>query len=121
VAISGGSFLGTAAYALMLSCSLFLIPFMFITSPELILRGDIGLIILALVTALIGVFFLSIAAVGQARGSVSPVPRLLMAAGAITLIIPGLTTDLIGAAAAGLGLLAHLRREVARRLVLRWR
>lgn len=113
IAISGGSFLGTARYALVLACSLFLIPFMFIMNPELTLRGDIASIIPALVTALIGIIFVSFAAIGQARGPIGFVPRLLMAAGAFTLIVPDLKTDLIGAATAGLGLLLHLRGDTA--------
>ncbi|MFW6028007.1 MAG: TRAP transporter large permease subunit [bacterium] len=109
IAISGGTFLGTARYAMVLACSLFVIPFMFIMNPELTLRGDVLSIGPALITAVVGIVFISIAAIGQCRGRVGPGPRLLMTAGALTLIVPDLLTDLIGAAVATAGLLVHLQ------------
>jgi len=109
IAISGGTFLGTARHAMVLACSLFLIPYMFIMNPELTLRGDLVSIIPALITAAVGIVFISFAAIGQVRRPVGVIPRLLMGAGAFTLIVPDLTTDLIGAATAVFGLLLHLK------------
>ena len=109
IAISGGTFLGTARHAMVLACSFFLIPFMFILNPELTLRGDLVSIIPALISAVVGIVFISFAAIGQIQRPVGVVPRLMMAAGAFTLIVPDLKTDLVGAAIALLGLLLHLR------------
>jgi TRAP transporter 4TM/12TM fusion protein len=119
IAISGGTFLGTARHAMVLACSLFLIPYMFIMNPELTLRGDLVSIIPALITAAVGIVFISFAAIGQVRRPVGVVPRLLMAAGAFTLIVPDLVTDLIGAAVALLGLLLHLKGSVVIKLMFR--
>lgn len=119
VAISGGTIMGTAAYAMILACSLFLIPFMFIMNPELTLQGnplDVGL---AMVSATIGIIFMSITAIGYCRGPVSWGPRILLALGAVALIDPSWLTDLVGVVLAALGLAWHLRFDKqARRLAV---
>jgi TRAP transporter 4TM/12TM fusion protein len=109
IAISGGSLMGTAKHAMVLACSLFLIPYMFILNPELTLQGDFLSVVQALITAAVGIVFISFAAIGQVRRPVGVMPRLLMGAGAFTLIIPDLITDVIGLAIALLGLLLHQR------------
>jgi TRAP transporter 4TM/12TM fusion protein len=109
VAISNGTFVGTARYALLLSCSLFIIPFMFIFHSELTLEGELSAILPALLTASAGIVFISLATIGTCVGRIGVVPRLLMGLGALTLIIPGWTTDIAGAVLASLGLLLHLR------------
>ncbi|MDM7947553.1 MAG: TRAP transporter fused permease subunit [Oceanibaculum nanhaiense] len=111
VAISGGTIMGTAAFAMILACSLFLIPFLFIMNPELTLQGEPSAIATALVSATIGIAGISIAAIGHCRGAVSWLPRLLIAAGALALIEPDWKTDLIGLALAGAGLALHLRLD----------
>jgi len=111
VAISGGTVMGTAAFAMSLACSLFLIPFLFIMNPELTLQGEPSAIATALVSATIGIAGISIAAIGHCRGAVSWLPRILIAAGALALIEPDWKTDLIGLALAGAGLALHLRLD----------
>lgn len=109
IAISGGTFLGTARYAMMLACSLFLLPYMFILNPELTLRADFFEVVPALVSALAGIIFISVSVIGHCFGPVAWYARILMGAGAITLIVPDFQTDLVGAALALVGLLLHLR------------
>lgn len=110
IAISGGSFVGTAKHAMVLACSLFLIPYMFIMNPELTLQGELLSIVPALVTANVGIVFVSFAAIGQIRLPVVAIHRVLMGIGAFILIIPDLVTDLIGFAIAAFALLLHLRQ-----------
>lgn len=80
IAISGGTFLSTARYALILACSLFLLPFLFIISPELALAGDPVTIVIAVVSALLGIGFLSVAVISQLGESMRPVSRPIVGA-----------------------------------------
>lgn len=112
IAISGGTFFGTARYALILACSLFIMPFLFILNPELTLAGDPLSIVVAVLSALVGIGFLSIAAIGHLWGSMSAVSRLLIGGGAIVMVTPGLLVDLVGVVAIMLGLAMHRFRSV---------
>lgn len=107
IAISGGSFLGTARYALTLACSLFLLPFLFILNPELTLAGDPLTIVLAVLSAMLGIGFLSVAAIGQLGESMRLLPRLMVGAGAIVMVTPGLWFDMVGMVGVLVGLLLH--------------
>jgi TRAP transporter 4TM/12TM fusion protein len=107
IAISGGTFFGTARYALVLACSLFILPFLFILNPELTLAGEPLSIFLAVLSALLGIGFLSVAAIGQLGGRLGMIPRLLIGLGAIVMVTPGLWIDLLGAAGIVAGLLLY--------------
>ncbi|RDB42874.1 hypothetical protein DU490_10860 [Halomonas sp. DQ26W] len=107
IAISGGTFLATARFALTLACSLFLLPFLFILNPELTLAGDPLTIILAVVSAMLGIGFLSVAAIGQLGERMKVLPRLMIGAGAIVMVTPGLWFDIIGIACLLAGITFH--------------
>ncbi|HSP57405.1 MAG TPA: TRAP transporter fused permease subunit [Halomonas sp.] len=111
IAISGGTFMGTARYALTLACSLFILPFFFIFNPELTLAGDPLTILSAVVSAIIGIAFLSIASIGYLGGRMSLLSRLLVGLGAIVMVTPGLLANLVGVGciAAGLAVNHYLR------------
>lgn len=81
----------------------YIIPFIFAFNPVLLLQGEGGVMdtILALITATMGVFFFTFASEGFFRDHLHPVIRLLFAAGAVSLMVPGFATDL-----AGVGLIA---------------
>lgn len=76
----------------------FIIPYAFVTSTSLLLRGEPFTILTSVASALIGVVALSIAVVGWLGKRVNMVFRLMLAAGALCTIIPGHLTDLIGLA-----------------------
>lgn len=107
IAISGGTFLGTARYALILACSLFLLPFLFIISPELTLAGEPLAIVVAVISALLGIGFLSIAVIGQLGERMKPLPRLMVGVGAVVMVAPGLLFDMVGVVSVLLGLMLH--------------
>jgi TRAP transporter 4TM/12TM fusion protein len=96
-AISQGTLVDTSWAAVKLGLTGYIIPFMFVFSPALLLIGDAGLVSLAVVTATIGVvclagglhqhFFL---------GTARPWERVLLIIAALVLIKPGLMTDVIG-------------------------
>ncbi len=95
-AIAGVSPIKLAVIGLRLGLAGFIIPFMFVYGPQLLLLGSAPSIVLACVTALIGVYALSIAIVGYFREPVSRPCRALFIASAVVLIKPGLYTDIIG-------------------------
>ena len=94
--ISGSPPLKTAWTAMGLASAGFLVPFMFVYAPALILDGTATEIITTTVSALIGVIALAGAVIGHVRGSLGRGRRLLMMAAALALIAPGFLWDGIG-------------------------
>lgn len=84
----------------LMSCRLalvaFIVPFMFIYGPALILVGSVGTIILATITALIGVYAIGVSLEGYFVSPLNMMNRVLLFAGAILLINVGLISSLIG-------------------------
>ncbi len=103
--LSGASPMTTALHAMVLAGAGFLVPFMFVYGPPLLLQGGVGEILLAVTTATAGVTALAAAGMGWLRGPLSPVFRGLLAAAALALIFPGVWTDGFGLAILGLALL----------------
>ncbi|MEQ9569072.1 MAG: TRAP transporter fused permease subunit, partial [Longimicrobiales bacterium] len=103
--LSGAHPLTTALHAMVLAGAGFLVPFMFVYGPPLLLQGGVAEIALALTTATAGVTALAAAGMGWLRGPLSPWLRALLAAAALALIFPGLWTDGFGLAILGLALL----------------
>lgn len=100
-AISRGSVIPTAGHAILLSLSLFLVPFLFVTDPVLLLQGSLPAIILAVVTSMLGVATLTLATIGYLMAPIPVLPRIVLCVAALALIIPGWLTDLVGLNVAG--------------------
>jgi TRAP transporter 4TM/12TM fusion protein len=89
----------------------YVIPVLFVMSPTLIMIGDPGAIILSVVTAVIGIWLVSIAITGHLIDKVSPAVRVLFALAGLLSLVPAaafegaLITDAIGVVA-GAALLA---------------
>ncbi len=94
--------LKTAVYGMALAGAGFLVPFMFVYGPPLLLVGSWTQIVLATVTACLGVTALAAATMGYARRPLPGWQRVLMAGVAVMLMMPGLATDLVGLAAMAL-------------------
>jgi TRAP transporter 4TM/12TM fusion protein len=94
--IAGAPAMRTAVIAMVLALPGFLIPFMTIYGPALLLQGTIPEIGLTVVTASIGVTALAAATMGYARRRLKWYDQLLLIAGAVTMIFPGLVTDVVG-------------------------
>lgn len=75
----------------------YIIPFIFLLSPAILMVGTPVEIALAVVTAVIGVFCLTGAVEGYIFMFWGPAPRVLLGAAALLMLKPGTTTDLIGA------------------------
>jgi TRAP transporter 4TM/12TM fusion protein len=74
----------------------FIIPFMFIYRPELILEGSFLMIITSFLTTSLGVYALCAAAQGYLLGELILVKRVILFIAALLLIVPGFITDAIG-------------------------
>lgn len=94
--ISGSPALKTAVSAALLAGAGFLVPFMFVYGPELLLIGNPVEIMLAFVTGLLGVIALASAGMGYARRPLRVWERVIALGAALFLVYPGLPTDAVG-------------------------
>lgn len=97
-AIAKSNPMKTGLTASKLAIGAFIIPYIFAFSPSMLLINNPVWydILLIIVSSLVGMFGVSIGLEGYAFGKVNPVFRILVAAGGLCLIYPGLATDLIG-------------------------
>lgn len=87
----------------------FIVPFILVYNPALILVGTPGAIILAVLSSIIGVIALSAGIEGYLFSKMSWIQRVLFLGAGTTMIIPGVATDVAGAATMGLITLWHWR------------
>ncbi|NSW92922.1 MAG: TRAP transporter fused permease subunit [Firmicutes bacterium] len=92
-------FWGTGIEAFKLSMVIFLIPYIFVFSPALLGIGTPLEILWVVLTTSVGLIAMAIALIGFYKYKVPMVMRFVLAALSIMLIIPQLTTDIIGLAA----------------------
>ncbi|WP_320957359.1 TRAP transporter permease [Enterocloster asparagiformis] len=87
----------TGVFAFKLSLSGFILPFMFVYNPVLLMQGGALEILQSLITALLGIYSLSAALEKFVfKWNINQAERLVLLASAMLLIIPGTITDLIG-------------------------
>ena len=96
--LSGAGIWEGGIAAMKLAATGYIIPFMFVYGPALLLIGDPLQVVMACVTAVIGVSCLAAGLHGYFLRRANLVERLLLIAAAFTLIKTGVTTDLVGAA-----------------------
>jgi TRAP transporter 4TM/12TM fusion protein len=94
--LSRGTLWETGIAAVKLGATGYIIPFMFVYGPSLLMIGAWYQILLAVITASIGVTALAAALHGYLLRPARLWERLALLAGAIALIKPGLVTDLLG-------------------------
>lgn len=75
----------------------FVVPYMFVYGNELLLMGHPLQIAWALLTALFGIYLMSVGVIGYRNAPIALPLRLLLFLSALLLIIPGWLTDFIGA------------------------
>lgn len=83
----------TAWEAMRFGWPAYVVPFLFVLSPSLLLIGDAGEVVLAVTTAVAGVWLASIALVGYLFRPLPALPRSLFALGGLALLIPATTFD----------------------------
>ena len=86
----------TGLKAFMFGLVAYIVPYMFVFSPALLLKGSVGEIIFAILTALIGIYELSAGVSGYLFGNLNPMMRIILILGGGCLIMFGVVTDIIG-------------------------
>ncbi len=90
----------TSVEAFKMGLAAFVVPFMFFSSPELLMQGQTLEIIHVVLGALLGVYLLSSAVQGYFFGNLHWPLRALLLVAALFMIDSGWTTDALGAATA---------------------
>jgi len=110
--IAGGNALRTGVNAAKLAIAAFIIPYMFVLSPViLMIDATIPGLVMTTLTAIIGMIALSSALIGYLADSCRIYERIILAAGGLLLIDPGAVTDLTGIALFAIVLLSQLQRK----------
>ena len=92
-AIAGSPPMATAWQAMRLGAVLFIVPFMFVYQPALLMMGPWTEILLALARAAIGVFCLAAGLQGWLRSRATRLDRALLIAASILFVVPSLMAD----------------------------
>jgi TRAP transporter 4TM/12TM fusion protein len=106
--ISGASPMKTGFESMRLGWTAYVVPFLFVLSPTLLLRGDPGQVILNVFTAFVGVYIVSVAVVGYFTRRLNAVHRIVIAIAGLLAMLPDTTFPfggLISVAGALLGAL----------------
>lgn len=101
--------------AVRFSIAGYLIPYMFVYGPTLLFQGRALEIGWAMLTAAVGTLALAAAVQGWLRGRLSILERGLLLGAALTLIKPGLLTDLVGLGLLTVILATRYLRQTGRR------
>jgi TRAP transporter 4TM/12TM fusion protein len=102
--VAGANASKTGLYAMRLGGILFILPFLFVLNPSLILQGALGDILVSVVTAVTAIWLMASAMEGYLyRVGVLAWPlRILVMISGVVLIYPDIVTDIIGFGLTGL-------------------
>ena len=96
--IAGANPMTTGLIAFRIALAGFILPFMWVYNPALILQGDTVHVALAVTTATVGIVSLAASVQGYLFGNARWIERGVLFIGAMMLIVSGWQTDLIGVA-----------------------
>ena len=122
--IAGGHPMRTGWQSLKLSMAGFIVPFMFVYNPAMLFIDVTGLpmnatefpapplldMLSITVTSIIGIIALSAAVEGYFKAGLSGIGRIILAGGALMLIVPEMMTDIIGLVIVGTVLVINMKR-----------
>lgn len=95
--IAGANPMKTGVTAAKLAIAAFVVPYIFVLAPQLLMiNATASTILMAMVTAIIGMWGLSLAMIGFCQHPLNAIQRIAFFIGGLCLIIPGSMTDLIG-------------------------
>ena len=109
-ALSGGKPWATSVRAMRFGLAAFLLPYMFYTSPEILLLGGWGGTVAVFALALVAVYLFATASEAYLFGPIGPVERAIALAAGVLLLTANLATDAAGLALAA-GLVAWCRHR----------
>ncbi|MFC2638769.1 MAG: TRAP transporter permease [Mitsuokella sp.] len=114
--IAGGNPLRTGINASKLAIAAFIIPYMFVLSPNLLMIDATALnLIMTTVTALVGMIALSSALIGFLADKATRIERIVLIIAGLLLIKPGIGTDVPGFVLFAVILAIQMRRSRARK------
>jgi TRAP-type uncharacterized transport system fused permease subunit len=105
--ISGGNMFRTGVTASRLGIAAFVVPYMFVYSPALLLIGSWGWIAFSVATALAGTASLAAGLERWFTGPMRHYETVLFVAGGLLLIFPGVLTDIVGVACIAVGIISQ--------------
>lgn len=111
--LAGANVMETGLASMRLGWSAYIVPVLFVFSPTLLLIGAPGAIALALVTAVVGIWWISMALVGYGFGRLSVPMRIGLGVAGLLSLIPadafeyGYLTDLVGLVMGAALMVAH--------------
>ena len=95
--IAGANPMKTGVTAAKLAIAAFVVPYIFVLAPQLLMiNATAPTILMAMVTAIIGMWGLSLAMIGFCQHPLNILQRIAFFIGGLCLIIPGSMTDLFG-------------------------
>lgn len=95
--IAGANPMRCGVIAAKLAIAAFIVPYIFVLAPELLMINATPLTIAySALTAIIGMWGVSMAMIGFCQNALNSLQRVLFMAGGICMIIPGHITDLVG-------------------------
>ena len=111
--ISGASPSRTGWASFRIGITAFIVPFIFVYQPVMLMYGTLPEIVLCTATSLVGCWGIAAAIEGWVTTALNPLERILFAAAGLLLMVPGIPTDVIGVAV--LVLAYGLQRRRARK------
>ena len=97
--------------AFYLAIAAYIVPFVFIFNPAMLLMGEVPVVIMAVITAIMGVVCLAGAVQGWFIISATWPERAILMVAAVSLLIPGAFSDAIGVTALALAIISQLFRK----------
>jgi len=88
--------LKTTNLAFFISAPTFIVPYLFVYSPELLLQGSIFSVIFRIMTAFLAISGISLAFLGYCFGKLHWILRIAILVSSLLLTIPNLMTNIIG-------------------------
>lgn len=113
--ISGGKPLMTGVNASKLAIGAFIIPYIFVMSPMILMINATAFgLIFSTVTAILGMVGVSSAMIGYLADHSKPIERVILFVGGILMIIPGVETDIPGMIILVAIMLLQRKRRISR-------
>lgn len=117
-ALAGADPFKTGVQAVKLGIAAYIVPYMIIFGPALILQGTTMEIIVAVITSIIGIYSLAMFSIGYFKIKLSVIERILFGLASIALISADMMSDIIGISFVVIGMLLHMHRSKGREQVI---